>query len=249
MNETVIEIRNLCIEYGQHTAVRNLSLSVRRGEVYGFVGPNGAGKSSTIRALLGFNRIAGGEISILGVDARDEAARARLGYLPETPTYYDFLTPVELLDSYARLFGMSADDRRIRIAELLAQVGLADHAKKRIGKFSKGMQQRLGLAQAMLNDPELLILDEPASGLDPLGRQKIRQLIESMKARGRTVFFSSHELSEIETVCDRVGMLVDGELKVEGEPGMLSGKHGVSLERVFINLAQGTNAEVTENER
>ncbi len=237
MSETVIEIRDLCIEYGAQQAVKKLSLSVRRGEVYGFIGPNGAGKSSTIRALLGFNRIAGGEISILGVDARDEGARARLGYLPETPTYYDFLTPVELLDSYGRIFGMGTDDRRARIADLLGQVGLSDHAKKRIGKFSKGMQQRLGLAQAMLNDPELLILDEPASGLDPLGREEIRQLIESMKKRGRTVFFSSHELSEIETICDRVGMLVGGELKVEGEPGMLSGKHGISLERLFIKLA------------
>jgi len=245
MNETVIDIKDLRIEYGQQTAVKNLSLSVRRGEVYGFVGPNGAGKSSTIRALLGFNQIAGGQISILGVDARDESARARLGYLPETPTYYDFLTPVELLDCYARLFGMGADERRKRIADLLDQVGLVDHAKKRIGKFSKGMQQRLGLAQAMLNDPELLILDEPASGLDPLGRDEIRQLIESMKARGRTVFFSSHELSEIETVCDRVGMLVGGELKAEGEPGMLSGKHGVSLERIFISLAGENKPEVT----
>ena len=242
MSETVIEIRDLCIEYGTQTAVKKLSLSVKRGEVYGFVGPNGAGKSSTIRALLGFNRIASGEISILGVDARDEAARARLGYLPETPTYYDFLTPVELLDSYGRLFGMNAEERRTCIEDLLARVGLAEHAKKRIGKFSKGMQQRLGLAQAMLNDPELLILDEPASGLDPLGREEIRHLIESMKTRGRTVFFSSHELSEIETVCDRVGMLVDGELQVEGEPGMLSGKHGVSLERVFITLASGAKA-------
>lgn len=244
MSETVIEIHDLRIDYGAQTAVKKLSLSVRRGEVYGFVGPNGAGKSSTIRAMLGFNRIAAGKISILGVDARDEAARARLGYLPETPTYYDFLTPVELLDSYARLFGMKAGDRKHRIGELLGQVGLSDHAGKRIGKFSKGMQQRLGLAQAMLNDPELLILDEPASGLDPLGRQEIRELIESMKARGRTVFFSSHELSEIETVCDRVGMLVAGDLKAEGEPGMLSGKDGVSLERVFINLASGKEAEV-----
>lgn len=244
MNETVIEIRNLSIEYGAQPAVKNLSLSVRRGEVYGFIGPNGAGKSSTIRALLGFNRIASGEISILGVDARDETARARLGYLPETPTYYDFLTPVELLDSYGRIFGMGAEDRRTRIEELLGQVGLSDHAKKRIGKFSKGMQQRLGLAQAMLNDPELLILDEPASGLDPLGREEIRQLIESMKTRGRTVFFSSHELSEIETICDRVGMLVDGELKVEGSPGMLSGKHGISLERLFIKLANGPERKV-----
>ncbi len=197
-------------------AVRSVSFTVNPGEVFGFLGPNGAGKTTTIKVLTGLIRPTAGRATVLGGPPTSIQVKARVGFLPEQPYFYDYLKPTELLDIFGRLFGMDRSTRRRRIHELLEAVGLA-HAKDRtLRKFSKGMLQRVGLAQALLNDPELLILDEPMSGLDPIGRKEVADLIASLKARGKTIFFSSHILADIERLCDRVVILDRGEIKAEG---------------------------------
>src|SRR5579862_5980240 len=238
-----LEIQNLCVEYrsrelGQKTrqAVKNLSLSVFQGEVFGFLGPNGAGKTTTMNVLLGFVNATGGAAYLFGVDVREPIARQRIGYLPELTYYYKFLTAEELLRFYGRIFRVPKARLDARIDELLKLVEL-DHARKRpIKTYSKGMQQRVGLAQALINDPDLLILDEPTSGLDPIGRMKVREIIQRLKQMGKTVFFSSHELGEVETVCDRVAIINSGELKVEGRVSDLVQKHNANLENIFLNI-------------
>lgn len=212
-----IEIRGLTKIYrggGRKAppAVKDLSLEVHEGEVFGFIGPNGAGKSTTIKSLLGFLRPNSGTLKILGCPHSDISTRRRIGYLPEVASYYHFLTAREALWTYGRIFGISRSDLGNRVDEVLQQAGLADRADDRISTFSKGMTQRVGIAQALINDPDLLILDEPTSGLDPMGRREIRDLIVSLRRRGKTVFFSSHELSQVEEVCDRVAILRRGTL-------------------------------------
>lgn len=239
----VIETAELRVEYrsrevGAETklAVRGLTLSVRAGEVFGFLGPNGAGKTSTMNVLLGFVPPTSGSARIFGVDVREAIARRRLGYLPELTYYYKFLTAEELLRFYARIFDIPKVERERRIDEVLKLVEL-EHARKRLIKtYSKGMQQRAGLAQALINNPDLLILDEPTSGLDPLGRMKVRDIIQRLKNEGKTVFFSSHELGEVETVCDRVAILHEGELKVEGRVAALVQEHQCHLEQLFLKI-------------
>ena len=240
--ETVVEIKNLRVEYrgrgrqGAKVAVKGLSLSVRQGEVYGFLGPNGAGKTTTMNVLLGFINATGGDAWLLGANVREPIARQRIGYLPELTYYYKFLTVEELLRFYARLFKIRGADAERRINEILELVEL-EHARKRlIRTYSKGMQQRAGLAQALINNPDLLILDEPTSGLDPVGRMKVREIIQRLKSNGKTVFFSSHELGEVETVCDRVAILSEGELKVEGRVDDLVRQHQCNLEQVFLKV-------------
>jgi ABC-2 type transport system ATP-binding protein len=241
--ENVVDIRNLRVEYpgrngglGPNTAVRDLSLSVRGGEVFGFLGPNGAGKTTTMNVLLGFVEATGGEARLFGVNVREPIARQRIGYLPELTYYYKFLTAEELLRFYAKLFSIPADETNKRIESLLKLVEL-EHARNRpIKTYSKGMQQRAGLAQALINDPDLLILDEPTSGLDPLGRMKVREIIQRLKNEGKTVFFSSHELGEVETVCDRVAIVDKGELKVEGRVSDLVAEYQCDLERAFLKI-------------
>jgi ABC-2 type transport system ATP-binding protein len=241
--ETIIEIKNLRVEYGvqnrrqgKKPAVKDLNLSVRAGEVFGFLGPNGAGKTTTMNVLLGFVNATGGAAYLFGVNVRDPIARQRIGYLPELTYYYKFLTVEELLRFYARIFGIPRQETEQRIDALLKLVEL-EHARKRMIKtYSKGMQQRVGLAQALINNPHLLILDEPTSGLDPLGRMKVREIIQRLKSEGKTVFFSSHELGEVETVCDRVAIINQGELKVEGRVSDLVAKYQSDLERVFLNI-------------
>ncbi len=197
-------------------AVRSVSFTVQPGEVFGFLGPNGAGKTTTIKVLTGLIRPTAGRVRVLGGSPNDNEVKARLGFLPEQPYFYDYLKPTELLDIFGRLFGLDRATRRRRIHELLDLVGLS-HAKDRtLRKFSKGMLQRVGLAQALLNDPDLLILDEPMSGLDPIGRKEVADLIASLKARGKTIFFSSHIMADIERLCDRVVILDRGEMKAEG---------------------------------
>lgn len=197
-------------------AVRSVSFTVNPGEVFGFLGPNGAGKTTTIKVLTGLIRPTAGRATVLGGPPTSIEVKARVGFLPEQPYFYDYLKPTELLDIFGRLFGMDRGARRRRIHELLDLVGLA-HAKDRtLRKFSKGMLQRVGLAQALLNDPELLILDEPMSGLDPIGRKEVADLVASLKASGKTIFFSSHILADIERLCDRVVILDRGELKAQG---------------------------------
>ena len=242
-NNSVVEIKDLRVEYqarttGQTTkvAVKDLSFSVCAGEVFGFLGPNGAGKTTTMNVLLGFVNATGGEAYLFGTNVRQPIARQRIGYLPELTYYYKFLTAEELLRFYARIFSIPRNEADRRIDALLKLVEL-EHARKRpIKTYSKGMQQRVGLAQALINNPDLLILDEPTSGLDPLGRMKVREIIQRLKSEGKTVFFSSHELGEVETVCDRVAIIAQGELKVEGKVSELIAKHQCGLEQIFLNI-------------
>ena len=217
-------------------AVRDLSLQVEAGEVFGFLGPNGAGKTTTMNVLLGFVPPTSGQASIFGVDVRQPIARQRIGYLPELTYYYRFLTTEELLRFYARIFRLDRAETERRIDRILKLVEL-EHARSRlIRTYSKGMQQRAGLAQALINNPDLLILDEPTSGLDPLGRMKVREIIQRLKDEGKTVFFSSHELGEVETVCDRVAILHGGELREIGRVDDLTAKHRCNLEQIFLKV-------------
>jgi ABC-2 type transport system ATP-binding protein len=201
---------------GRRSALEDLTLSVPRGEVFGYLGPNGAGKTTTLKLLLGLLRADRGSARVLGVPHMERAWRFRAGYLPENPYLYDYLTPQEYLDYAGRLFGMPASERRERSAELLRRVGLAESARVPMRRFSKGMLQRAGLAQALLNDPELVFLDEPMSGLDPIGRHMVKEVILDLRGRGRTVFFSTHILSDAESLCDRVGLLRAGRLVTVG---------------------------------
>ena len=194
------------------TAVTGLSLTLNRGEIFGLLGPNGAGKTTTIKLVLGLARPTGGSILVDGRDPREPAARRRLGYLPENPCFYDHLTAVEYLELVGSLFGLDGRTSRRRGKTLLERFGLASHAKKPLRKFSKGMTQRLGFAQALLNEPTFLILDEPMSGLDPIGRAEAKQILREERARGATILMSSHVLAETETICDRIGIMNAGKL-------------------------------------
>jgi ABC-2 type transport system ATP-binding protein len=202
-------------------ALLDLDLEVRRGEILGYVGPNGSGKTTTLKLLVGLLRPDRGEGWILGEPLAARTWRYRVGYLPEHPYLYDYLTPAEYLDYAGRLFGLAAKARRDRSRELLALVGLERSAGLPMRRFSKGMVQRAGLAQALLNDPELLILDEPMSGLDPIGRRLVRDLIVAQRKAGKTVLFSTHILSDAETLCDRVAVLRGGRLLKVGPLGEL----------------------------
>jgi ABC-2 type transport system ATP-binding protein len=241
--EPILKIEGLRVEYksrerGQGTkiALNSLNLKIFPGEVFGFLGPNGAGKTTTINVLLGFVRPTAGDASIFGTSVRNPIARQRIGYLPELTYYYKFLSAEELLRFYARIFRIPKCDAEVRIDSVLKLVEM-DHARKRpIKTYSKGMQQRVGLAQALINNPDLLILDEPTSGLDPIGRMKVREIIQRLKQEGKTVFFSSHELGEVETVCDRVAILNNGELKTEGRVSDLISRHQCNLEQIFLNI-------------
>ena len=239
----VIEIRNLCVTYRSRgtrqpdrAAVKNLRLSVRSGEVFGFLGPNGAGKTTTMNVLLGFVNASSGDAFLFGANVHEPIARQRIGYLPELTYYYKFLTAEELLRFYARIFGIPKAETEGRIDAALKLVELEAARKRPIKTYSKGMQQRVGLAQALINNPDLLILDEPTSGLDPIGRMKVREIIQRLKDEGKTVFFSSHELGEVETVCDRVAILHQGELKVEGRVSELADQHQCNLEQLFLKV-------------
>jgi ABC-2 type transport system ATP-binding protein len=201
---------------GRTHAVSGLDLVVRRGETFGLLGPNGAGKTTTLKMLTGLLRPDGGEVRLLGGVPGDVRVRARIGYLPENPYFYDHLTAEEFLDFYGRLQGIPRADRAERVRATLERVGLAERAGVALRKFSKGMVQRLGIAQAIQHEPELLILDEPMSGLDPVGRREVRDLILTLRAAGRTVLFSSHILQDVEMICDRVGILDGGRLRSVG---------------------------------
>jgi ABC-2 type transport system ATP-binding protein len=192
--------------------VSNLSLTVRRGSIFGFLGPNGAGKSTSIKMLLGLVKPTSGEASVLGTPAGNVEVRRKIGFLPEHFRFYDWLTPAELLRLHGRLCGMTATQLRERVPILLDLVGLTPHRDKRIHDFSKGMMQRIGLAQALIHEPEIVFLDEPTSGLDPMGRRLVRDVIRAQRERGATVFLNSHLLSEVEITCDNVAFLKDGEV-------------------------------------
>ncbi len=239
----IVEIKNLRVEYRGRglrqpakLAVDGLNLNVHTGEVFGFLGPNGAGKTTTMNVLLGFVNATAGEASLFGVNVREPIARQRIGYLPELTYYYKFLTAEELLRFYARIFRIPRSETDARIDQLLKLVELEAVRKRTIKTYSKGMQQRIGLAQALINNPDLLILDEPTSGLDPVGRMKVREIIQRLKNEGKTVFFSSHELGEVETVCDRVAILHQGKLMVEGRVTDLMQQHQANLEQIFLRI-------------
>ncbi|HZR18863.1 MAG TPA: ABC transporter ATP-binding protein [Verrucomicrobiae bacterium] len=241
--EPILRIENLCVEYraaGSRSpakrAVDGLNLSVNPGEVFGFLGPNGAGKTTTMNVLLGFINATSGDAYIFGTTVRQPIARQRIGYLPELTYYYKFLTAEELLRFYARIFKIPRTETDRRIDEVLKLVELEHARKRQIKTYSKGMQQRVGLAQALINDPDLLILDEPTSGLDPIGRMKVREIIQRLKTEGKTVFFSSHELGEVETVCDRVAILDQGRLKLVGRVSDLAKQYQLSLEQLFLKV-------------
>lgn len=212
MNELAIEAKRLRKEYGPKVAVDDLTLQVPRGEVFGFIGPNGAGKSTTVKMLLHLVRPTSGEVLVLGRHPSDSRARAKIGFLPEHFRFHEWLRATEFLTLHGRLYGLSSSALKARIPKLLDLVGLTGSGQMRLSEFSKGMLQRIGLAQAMLNEPDLILLDEPTSGLDPLGRRLVRDIIRQLKAEGTTVFLNSHLLSEVEVTCDRVAFIREGRV-------------------------------------
>jgi ABC-2 type transport system ATP-binding protein len=212
MPECVIETRSLRKEFGRNVAVADLSLTIARGEVFGFLGPNGAGKTTSLKLLLGLIEPSAGGGTLLGAPLGRRAARDRIGFLPEHFRFHDCLTGRELLRMHGRLFGLRGRPLEARIDRLLARVDLADAANRQLKTYSKGMVQRAGLAQALINEPDIVFLDEPTSGLDPLGRVLVRSLIEEQRARGATVFLNSHLLGEVEATCDRVVFVKQGRV-------------------------------------
>jgi len=197
-------------------ALKPLHLSVEEGEIFGFLGPNGAGKTTTLKMLMGLVFPTGGSARILGMDINDPQMKAQIGFLPEQPYFYDYLTAHELLDYYGRLSGVPGKELPPRIVKVLERVGLKDIRGVQLRKFSKGMLQRVGIAQAILHEPKIVFFDEPMSGLDPMGRREVRDLMEQLKHEGKTVFFSTHILSDAEALCDRVAVIHQGELRAVG---------------------------------
>ncbi len=240
MATAAIEIENLTKDYPfgflhlkKRTSLEGLTMSVENGEVFGFLGPNGAGKSTTIKLLMGLIFPTAGTARILGKPISDISMHADIGYLPEQPYFYDYLTAAELLDYFARFHDLSAQDRKARVDLMLKKVGLETARKIQLRKYSKGMLQRVGLAQAILHDPKVVILDEPMSGLDPVGRREVRDIILELKQAGKTVLFSTHILSDAETLCDRVGVIVGGKLRGVGAPDEIVGIRAQGLEILF----------------
>jgi ABC-2 type transport system ATP-binding protein len=218
-----IEIRGLSKDYPVgfwkkklRPALKSLDLTVEAGEAFGFLGPNGAGKTTTLKLLMGIIFPTAGSATILGKHFLDPEVRKKVGFLPEQPYFYDYLSAPELLDYYAGLSGMARPEREQRIGPVLERVGLGDVGSKQLRKFSKGMLQRVGIAQAIIHNPEVVFLDEPMSGLDPLGRHEVRELIQGLKDDGKTIFFSTHILSDAEALCDRVAVIHKGELRGVG---------------------------------
>lgn len=241
MNDLVIETQALRKVYGNKIAVADLTLAVPRGEVFGFLGPNGAGKSTSVKMLLGLVAPSGGSARLLGYAPGDPQAMAQIGFLPEHFRFHEWLQARELLDLHARLYGIDAPTRQQRIPTLLERVGLAEHATRTVASFSKGMLQRIGLAQALLNVPNLVFLDEPTSALDPFGRLLVRQIIHELKAQGTTVFLNSHLLGEVEATCDRVAFIKQGRvLQTLTLADMTAGRLQVSLyvDAVMPNLIE-----------
>ncbi len=197
-------------------AIDGVDFEVRRGEVFGLLGPNGSGKSTTIKVLLGLLHPTSGHVEVLGRSPRDVETKSRIGYLPEESHLYRYLTAAETLNFYGHVFALGASDRRLRTDQLLEMVGLTGAARRHVGEFSKGMQRRLGLAQALLNDPELVILDEPTAGLDPLGCREVKDVIRALAARGKTIVLTSHLLADVEDVCDRVVIYYGGRIQASG---------------------------------
>ena len=235
---SVVEIRGVSRRFGDVMAVDNLTLSLGTGEIMGFLGANGAGKTTTIKMLLGLIRPSSGTVSVLGGDPSDAKVRAKIGYMPEIAYYYPYLNARELLAFYGGLCGMDGKTIRARTDELLSTVGLADAAKRPLKTYSKGMLQRAGIAQALLHDPDLLVLDEPFTGLDPLARIHVRNLLRRLRDRGKSIFFSSHELGETELLCDSVAIMKRGRCIYHGPVDRLAGDGRGNLERLFLDVLE-----------
>jgi len=240
MPSPAIEIQSLSKEYPygflhlkKRKSLEELTMQVETGEIFGFLGPNGAGKSTTIKLLMRLIFPTSGTARILGKSIEDVSMHQDIGYLPEQPYFYDYLTATEVLDYFARFHNLTAADRRERVQRLLKKVGLETARKIQLRKYSKGMLQRVGLAQAILHEPQVVVLDEPMSGLDPLGRREVRDIILELKKSGRTVLFSTHILSDAEMLCDRVGVIVGGRLRGVGTPGEMVGIQSQGMEILF----------------
>ncbi len=230
MPEIVLETQNLRKVFDENVAVRGLSLQVRRGEVFGFLGPNGAGKTTSVKMLLGLIAPTSGSATLLGAPLGDRATRAKIGFLPEHFRFHDWLTAQEFLALHGQLYGMPRARLERRIGELLDRVGLTPFRAKQLRTFSKGMLQRVGLAQALLNSPELVFLDEPTSGLDPVGRRLVRDIIHELRTEGAMVFLNSHLLSEVEITCDRVAFIKHGEVvRVSDLKTLVEGETSVTV--------------------
>lgn len=234
---SAIRTENLQKSYGQVKALDGLTLTVEEGTIFGFLGPNGAGKTTTLRLLTGLAHPTSGQAWIAGtpITQRDGLA-SKIGYLPEEPAFYTWMTPPEFLDYVARVFGMGMKERKLRVRELLEQVGLASVAKRRIGGFSRGMRQRLGLAQALVNRPQVLLLDEPVSALDPAGRKEVLDMIQSLRGTC-TVFMSTHILADVERVCDTVGILNQGKLVIEARQDDLLARYTLPAFEIEVEPA------------
>jgi len=235
----VLQFQGVSKIFGKKHAVRNLSLSLKKGEVFGFLGPNGAGKTTTMKMILGLLRPTKGTITLLGQSPDSLAAKAKVGFLPEMAHLYPHLTGKEFLLFIGEIFGLSEKEREKRSRTLLKMVCLPQEAWDRhIRTYSKGMQQRLGMAQALVNDPEILFLDEPMSGLDPIGRHEMKEIILSLKKEGKTIFFNSHILADAESLCDRIGIIHQGQLLLEGAIADICSPEK-NLETIFLETILG----------
>jgi len=250
-----IDVKNLTKCYKTSLARRRvpsldgLDLEVHQNEIFGFLGQNGAGKTTTIKLLCGLIKPTRGEAFVMGESVRRAATRKRIGYLPENPYFYEYLTPRETLDFYGRLHGLGVSERQAEWEKLSALLDLRDIAGQRVRTFSKGMRQRLGFAAALVGDPGVLILDEPMSGLDPMGRRMFRERILQLREQGKTIFFSSHVLGDVEQICDRVGILVKGRLKVQGRIDELLQGNILGVEVIVAGLAEQAAAALAPRAR
>src|SRR5277367_4695938 len=240
MNTPAIQIDGLTKDYAvgfwrktMRRSLDHLTLQVNEGEAFGFLGPNGAGKTTTLKLLMGLIFPTSGSAMVRGRSIADIGMHREIGYMPEQPYFYDYLTARELLDYFARFFGYNRAERQERIKKFLERVGLAGSADVQLRKLSKGMLQRVGIAQAILHDPQVVFLDEPMSGLDPVGRREVRDIILDLKKQGRTIFFSTHILSDAEMLCDRVAVLVEGKLRGIGSPGEIVSMEVQGMEILF----------------
>jgi len=238
----VIETINLQKNYRKIQALKGVSIKVEKGEIYGLLGQNGAGKSTLVKILLNIVRRTDGEALLFGEPIGQASLRRRIGYLPEDHRFPDYHTGFSLLDFYGGLYGMSRSERQKRIPEMLEVVGIKGRMNSKIRTYSKGMKQRLGIAQSMFHDPDLIILDEPTDGVDPVGRREIRSLMQDLKEQGKTIFLNSHLLGEVELICDRVGILQRGLKIIEGDIATLTKQKG----RFVIGLAEGQDLPVAE---
>jgi len=251
--EVIVETRKLTKVYRdfwgrqKHTALRALNLEIKKGEIFGLLGPNGSGKTTTIKLLLGLLFPTDGEAFVFGKPAADVTKNERIGYLPEESYLYRFLNAEETLDFYGRLFNMDAKTRNDRSKEWIERVGLTSNRKRILKEYSKGMRQRIGLAQAMINDPDLVILDEPTSGLDPLGARWMKNLIVELRDQGKTVIMCSHRLEDVQDICDRIAILNLGELQAYGNvKELLQGVNRLELRASGLQINDALRNELTE---